>query len=32
MSNMNFSGNVLTTYENSDPYGISAIKRKEFNA
>ncbi|WP_334127025.1 hypothetical protein [Empedobacter brevis] len=28
MSNMNFSGNVLTIYENSDPYGVSAIERK----
>ncbi len=28
MSNMNFSGNVLTIYENSDPYGVSVIERK----
>lgn len=26
---INFSGNVLTIYEKSDKYGVSAIKRKE---
>lgn len=29
MLDINFSGNVLTIYEKSDVYGISAIKRKE---
>jgi len=29
MPDINFSGNVLTIYEKSDIYGVSAIKRKE---
>ncbi|MGV0964661.1 hypothetical protein [Empedobacter falsenii] len=29
MPDINISGNVLTIYEKSDAYGISAIKRKE---
>ena len=29
MPDINFSGNVLTSYEKSDKYGVSAIKRKE---
>jgi len=26
---INYCGNILTIYEKSDPYGISALKRKE---
>ncbi|WP_413533630.1 dienelactone hydrolase family protein [Empedobacter brevis] len=29
LPDINFSGNILTIYENSDYYGVSAIKRKE---
>lgn len=29
MPDINFSGNILTIYEKSDKYGVSAIKRKE---
>lgn len=27
--NINFCGNILTIYEKSDPFGVSAIKRKQ---
>jgi hypothetical protein len=29
MPEINFCGNILSIYEKSDPYGVSAIKRKE---
>ena len=29
ISEINYCGNILTIYEKSDPYGVSAIKRKE---
>lgn len=28
-ADINFSGNILTIYEKSDDYGVSAVKRKE---
>lgn len=30
--NINFCGNILTIYEKSDPYGVSAIKKKEVSS
>ena len=31
ISEINFCGNILTTYEKSDEYGVSAIKRKNLS-